>query len=435
MPLTLNCPKCHKPFRVRDESVGGRVRCPSCGAVLQVPAALSPASSIGLDLPKDSPSGEMTGSHRPMAEDVPRSGQGTMNDMMLGGPRGMDAPATDNTAGTALPSPPSIKGGRSDPPPRSLPTAPPTNASLPSMPLPPVPSRVPPAPRAAAGRPAPRGGKVQALPPDLAYAWSKVRGGLGLIRWGLLFCLLPLVGSLGHAAWLAFAPDSAKGPGFLGRPELDPVQEVMLAYTGIPLALAALCLFFGRLKCGAAPSDSHAKGLARGAAFFTFLALLSIGVYVAQTYFDAGTKANVPPEVLPHLAPIAFYLIFPSIALAELLTLLFVGQIGWPVGRPSLQKGVAGFFLTALLAPVAVVIAERFYPFYFTLRYKMEDHGAKTLPDILLVGFTGEEDAMATKMMIWTVVVTAVVILIVLRYAGVLGSGRRAIRKYMEGEV
>ncbi len=426
MPLTLNCPKCHKPFRVRDESVGGRVRCPSCGAVLQVPAALSPASSVGLDLPKDVPPGEMTGAHRPMAEDVPR-GQGTMNDMMLGGPRGMDAPATENTAGTALPSPPSIKGGRGE---RSLPTAPPTNASLPSMPMPPVPSRVPTAPR-----PAPRGGKVQALPPDLAYAWSKVRGGLGLIRWGLFLCLLPLVASLGHAAWIAFDPNTARGKGFLGRDDLDRVQEVMLAYTAIPLGLAALCLFFGRLKCGAAPADSHAKGLARGAAFFTFLGLLSIGVYVAQTYFDAGSKAKVPPEVLPHVAPIAWYLIFPSIALAELLTLLFVGQIGWPVGRPSLQKGVAGFFLIALFAPTAVVIAERFYPFYFDFRYRIEDHNAKTLPDMLLVGFTGDDDVMANKMMVWTVVVTAVVILIVLRYAGVLGSGRRAIRKYMEGEV
>jgi hypothetical protein len=349
-----------------------------------------------------------------------------MNDMLLGNSARLDAPATDRTAGTALPSPPSIKGRGEPPSPRPLPTAPATNASLPSMPLP---SRVPPAPRSA-----PRGGPA-ALPPDLAYAWGKVRGGLGLIRWGLFLCLVPLVASLGHAAWILFSPETAKGAGFLGRDELPRVQEVALAYTAIPLGLAALCLFFGRLKCGAAPSDSHAKGLARGAAFFTFLALLSIGVFVAQTYFDAGTKAKVPPEVLPHLAPIAYYLIFPSIALAELLTLLFVGQIGWPLGRPGLQKGVAGFFLTAFLVPTAVVIAERFYPFYFDFRYKMEDNHATSPPDILLIAFTGEEDAMANKMMIWTVVVTAMVILIVLRYAGVLGSGRRAIKKYMAGEV
>ena len=54
MPITLNCPKCHKPFRVRDESIGGRVRCPSCGSVLQVPAALSPPSHFGADMPRPS---------------------------------------------------------------------------------------------------------------------------------------------------------------------------------------------------------------------------------------------------------------------------------------------------------------------------------------------------------------------------------------------
>ncbi|MBO0699974.1 MAG: hypothetical protein J2P46_16370, partial [Zavarzinella sp.] len=74
MPITLNCPKCHKPFRVRDESIGGRVRCPSCASVLQVPAALSPGSHYG-DLPSPLASagaagaGAPSSSERPMAED------------------------------------------------------------------------------------------------------------------------------------------------------------------------------------------------------------------------------------------------------------------------------------------------------------------------------------------------------------------------------
>lgn len=37
MPLTLNCP-CGKQLRVRDDSAGGRVRCPACERVLNVPA-------------------------------------------------------------------------------------------------------------------------------------------------------------------------------------------------------------------------------------------------------------------------------------------------------------------------------------------------------------------------------------------------------------
>src|SRR5262245_36772277 len=68
MPITLNCPKCHKPFRVRDESIGGRVRCPSCGSVLQVPAALSPASHFG-ELPRGAAESPED-ANRPMAEPV-----------------------------------------------------------------------------------------------------------------------------------------------------------------------------------------------------------------------------------------------------------------------------------------------------------------------------------------------------------------------------
>src|SRR3954470_15868894 len=71
MPITLNCPKCHKPFRVRDESIGGRVRCPSCGSVLQVPSALSPASNFGDEGKADA--GSAAGV-RPVAEDVPQGG-------------------------------------------------------------------------------------------------------------------------------------------------------------------------------------------------------------------------------------------------------------------------------------------------------------------------------------------------------------------------
>jgi predicted Zn finger-like uncharacterized protein len=435
MPLTLNCPKCHKPFRVRDESVGGRVRCPSCGAVLQVPAALSSASHIGLDLPKiDSPPGEMTGAHRPLAEDAPRgtTRAGSMNDLMLGGPGRLDEPVGEHTAGTALPSPPSIKTRAADapPPPRPLPVAPPTNASIPMMP---APSRMP--PPAAAPPKARRA--FSTLPPDLAAAWGKARGGLGMIRWGLFFCALPLILAIGHGAWITFHPDSAlkQGAGMLGRPELPRYKEVALAYTLIPFTLAALLLFFGRVRCGGAPAESHAKGLARGAAFFTFLAILSIVACVGQTYFDLGTKAQIPPNVLPFVAPVALYLILPSIVLADLLTLLYVGQIGFPVGRPSLQKGVASFFLTIVLAPAAVLIANIFYPIYPTLQAKVAEYSDQGLVQALPAMFTGEDDAHTTRSLIWSVSLFVLVMLIVLRYAGVVGSAKRAVRKYTEGDV
>lgn len=430
MPLTLNCPKCHKPFRVRDESVGGRVRCPSCGAVLQVPAALSPASHIGLDMPKmDVPPGEVTGAHRPMAEDVPARSQrpaGSMDDLMLGGAGRMDAPVHDHTAGMALPSPPSIKTRDGDGR-RSMPTAPATNASLPSMP---PPSRVPPAPRSLPRNP------VTALPPDLAAAWDKVRGGLGMIRWGLFFAVLPVFLAIGHGAWITFHPESAMkdGPGFLGRDELPRVREVALAYTAIPFTLAGLFLLVGRMRCGGAPPESHAKGLARGAAFFTFLTILSLIAVFGQRFGDLGAKLQIPPNILPHVEPVAGYLIVPSLFLAEVLTLLYVGQIGWPLGRPSLQKGVAGFFLLAALAPPTVLIAHYFYPVLPVVEARVDRWDAKHLLDNLPVFFTGDDDATVTKSIIWTVGLFVLGLMIVLRYAGVVGSAKRAVRKYMAGE-
>src|SRR5258708_6352029 len=110
MPITLNCPKCHKPFRVRDESIGGRVRCPSCGSVLQVPSALSPASNFG-DAPKPD-AASAAGTHRPVAEDVPAGASrgGTVHDVMLGAAgRREGAVDLNPPAGPHLPGPPSIR--------------------------------------------------------------------------------------------------------------------------------------------------------------------------------------------------------------------------------------------------------------------------------------------------------------------------------------
>src|SRR5262245_13481889 len=39
MPLTVTCPGCNAPLRVRDELVGKKVKCPRCAGVVQVPRA------------------------------------------------------------------------------------------------------------------------------------------------------------------------------------------------------------------------------------------------------------------------------------------------------------------------------------------------------------------------------------------------------------
>src|SRR5215210_4743112 len=105
MPITLNCPKCHKPFRVRDESIGGRVRCPSCGSVLQVPSALAPASHFGDD-PR--PEGGSLAGSKPMAEDYPigASRMGSLDEALRGGAGAVDL---NPPAGAPMPGPPSIR--------------------------------------------------------------------------------------------------------------------------------------------------------------------------------------------------------------------------------------------------------------------------------------------------------------------------------------
>jgi predicted Zn finger-like uncharacterized protein len=416
MPITLNCPKCHKPFRVRDESIGGRVRCPSCGAVLQVPAALSPGSHYG-DLPSGlasagGPAGAPSSTERPMAEDVPGRGPGRRDEADDLGAAG---------GGPGLPGPPSIKPKGPPPaPPRQLERVPATAA-------------IPKAPAVARTQRGPAALPTQRVPlgpgsDDLA--WSKVRGGLGMIRWGLFLCALVFIGAFGHAAWTILDFDNAmdEGPGFLKQADWPKYKEVFVAYTAGPLIPAAILFLFGRLRCGAAPAESQARGLARSAAFFTFLAILAAVVYIGLTFFDAGAKLQLPAEITSKAAPIALYAGIPSVILADVLTLLYVGQIGWPLGRPQLQRAAAGFFTYVALLPAAVLIANLFYP--------VPPH-IRLLPsqprEALALGMGDEVEA--RRVLIWGVVLLMAAALFFLRYAGVAGAGRRAIKKYLAGGV
>jgi predicted Zn finger-like uncharacterized protein len=405
MPITLNCPKCHKPFRVRDESIGGRVRCPSCGAVLQVPSALSPASNFG-DEPK-SDAGSHPGS-KPMAEDYPigASRMGGAGDMLLGAAGREGAVDLNPPAGAPMAGPPSIRGQVSAMPPKSVPVRAPA----------PAPASAPPAPQRVVPIRLPTGDEA---------SWGAVRGGLGMIRWSLLLCAFVLVCVLGHGAWAVLEPDSAMkaGPGFLGKEDWPRWKEVMVAYTAIPLVPAALMLLLGRLRCGGAPSEAHARTLALGAAFFTLIGLAGGAVHVGMTYFDLGNKFHIPPVA----QPIAYFAAIPSAILADVLTLLFIGQIGRPIGRPGLQKAVATVFVYVGLLYAGIKIGHLFYPAYDLAMESIQQTG-------LPLG-AGDDSDLAKRVMIWSVIIVAGVMLFFLRYASVAGSARRAIRRHLAGEV
>jgi hypothetical protein len=261
------------------------------------------------------------------------------------------------------------------------------------------------------------------LPTGDEAGWWRVHGGLGMVRWAMFLCAFVVVCAFGHAAWLVVDEDSAvKDPGFLGKPGWPRWKEAVLAYTVGPVIPAALLLLLGRLRCCRAPAEAHARSLALGAAFFTLVGLLGIGLFVGMTYFDLGAKLKLPAAA----RPTALIAAIPSAILADVLTLLFVGQIGWPLGRPRLQKAVGGMIAYTLLFPAAVLIGHIFYPAYAAALESIEKSGNPLN--------SGDGDDLAQRVMIWSVIISTGTMLVFLRYASVAGAGRRAIRRHLSGE-
>lgn len=398
MPITLNCPKCHKPFRVRDESIGGRVRCPSCGSVLQVPAALSPASNFD-----EPPRGEASeDGSRPMAEAV----TGRVPTMASipepggGGPSSHEGVVDLRSSSAPLPvPPPSIRAS-------SLPTS--RSADRPAPPV-----QLPTAPPKTVG---------PAVPPrplsDEEATWIGVRKGLGMIRMALFLFVLLILAAIGQAVWTVMDQDRAWSdkPGVMGKADWPLKKEVFVAYTLVLTVPAALLLLFGRMRCGGAPPEGHARGMALGAAFLTFVAIAGVAVFLVLSFYDPGDKLKIPTD---KVRLTGLYAAIPSAVVADILTLLFIGQIGWALRRPALQKSVAGFFVYALFLPAGILIGEQYYPVFDQLR----ESWGKVGPAL-----GGPEDDLAQRAVIWGAIIVSSVILLILRYAGVAGRARRAIR-------
>ena len=266
------------------------------------------------------------------------------------------------------------------------------------------------------------------LPSD-ATAWKSVHGGLGFIRFGLFLCSLVFLGALAHGAWIVLDHDEAlkDGPGFLKKDDWPRWKEVFVAYTAVPLIPAILLLMVGRMRCAGAPSESNARGIACGAAFFTFMGLLGAVVYLGMTYFDLAERVGLAKAGLTDVTQNAIrmtslYVAIPSIALADILTVLFIGQIGWPLARPQLQKAAAGFFIYVALIPAGILIGLEFYPVFDLYRKAREATGNP---------FAGKESDVGQRILIWGVIFLMAGAMYYLRNAGVAGSARRAIRKYL----
>lgn len=244
-----------------------------------------------------------------------------------------------------------------------------------------------------------------------------------MIRLALFLFVLLILAMIGQAVWTVIDQDRAwsDSPGVLGRADWPLKKEVFAAYTlGLTIP-AALLLLIGRIRCGGAPPEAHARGMAQGAAFLTLVAIAGFAIYFALVFFNIGDKIKLPPD---KVRLTALYAAIPSAILADILTLLFIGQIGWTLRRPALQKSIAGFFAYAAFLPAAILIGEQYYPVFGQLK----DTWGKVGPAL-----GGPEDDLAQRAVIWGAVIVASVILLVLRYVGVAGRARRAIKNLLAG--
>jgi len=239
-----------------------------------------------------------------------------------------------------------------------------------------------------------------------------------------------LLFAFAHGVWIFLDMEEAlkDGPGFLKKDDWPRWKELLVAYTALPLIPALICLMLGRMRCAGAPSEANARGLALGAAFFTLVGFLAGVVYFGMTYFDLAErvglgKAGLSDAMQNSIRMTSLYSAISSAALADILTVLFIGQIGWPLARPKLQTAAAGFFIYVALIPAGILIGLEYYPVFDLFRRARELHGNP---------FAGQEDSdLAQRILIWSVVFLMSGLMFFLRYAGVAGTGRRAIRKYL----
>jgi predicted Zn finger-like uncharacterized protein len=442
MPITLNCPKCHKPFRVRDESIGGKVRCPSCGAILAVPETLASANSL-FDLPHvDINPAEVTGSHRPIAEDVLGSTQqvGGAYGAALPAPPSIKMPGPIGGAPGVAPNPPNPMrshlpvapqpGGFQPPRPSTLPMPtspstyqPPRPAQMPTqMPAPqPMPSpgqhpqsgpsqgNQPWLPAPAPAKPAKR--------PNSAPEWLGSYRGLGSIQLALWLAMVPVIGLCVHLILAVTNPEGGfkDGPGFLGKEEWPRWKESMALYCGIPLALAGLFVLLGRLQCISAPVLSGARGLALLAFLFMLIAFGSIGILVASQFKDLG----LPPYVLPAAPVVAI----AAVLLTDIATLFFIGQAASAVGRIETFRTVASVFLLAVLIPAAAIVTNQQLNVVQPLMDRWQTEG--------MAFSSGMPKELQTKFFIAAGFVFGGLFLLLFRYSNSIGSARYGIRNAM----
>lgn len=273
MPIKVTCSSCGGVLHAPDDAAGKKGRCPTCGTVLTIPAdepiPAPPMSSGAAPLPpRPAPPPADAPVPSGFGPRPPAGGYGLAPD---------PAPRPPGTGSSLAGGPPAP--GRLGPPPAA------------------VGSKLPPDPRRYSSDPFVSGSPAAAARRAVADAdrWRRVHGGLGWVRAAAVFGFLAVVGFAALPVAQAYGvPVPDQTPGYLQQPDISSAVEIRAAATLGPLALALLCLAFGRMGVSAAPAGSFAGGPAKAAGFATLILLAAITAVGAMTAL--GLKEGFTPK-------------------------------------------------------------------------------------------------------------------------------------------
>ncbi|MCS7021353.1 MAG: hypothetical protein NZU63_05960 [Gemmataceae bacterium] len=370
MPITMTCESCGKQFRARDESVGKRVKCPYCAAMMEVrlPGVVPGAgplggggSSFGSDKGPDNPatreSEERIHPHS-VAAPGPTSSYTVPSSAWSSPPTSNPSPA-DAPSASPYPTRATLLGGEKPRAEAPGPEAP--RPEVPSAPAPFSPSAPAGPARGVFGVPPPSSLAATLRPPRMPgyNRWHKTRAGLTGMWLGLLLLIIPGLVEAGKFGYVRTGNQLPQGTGWVRIPgyindtapgsiEMSKQQQLDILLYGLPVLLGMILVGFGRLTCGAVPSETGARGLFAGSGLFTLLGgatlLAAGGAYTLRLEAEAWQLLMVTfllsglAEVwcLMGMCTIAIHLRRPAVPRAAGLLVLLVGLwIAWAIyARP-----------------------------------------------------------------------------------------------------
>ena len=419
MPIKLNCPKCRKPFRVRDESAGMRVKCPTCGAVLLVPANPSPSSFLPESHAGTSPAsaatkaetGHQTAPEEPdsLLDDLPPPSP-TSGPPSLGPTQSMRKHDRDIDERVSREESRARTGASENFPP--IPTSRRVGSTKPIA--------------AQTSRPHVN---LESIVEE-TEGWRKVRKGLRWVQLGFLLASLPAIGHFALAAFCLkehdkipdnFAMVGVTTPdgkdsfdlvtqkGLLEKKNLTLWKEMEVVYLfGIPI-IAYLLILIGLAGCVKIPASAHTRGVAGGTLFLTFVAFAAFAVYTACILSPIFGGPSLPREV-KHIS----WTVFIFIGLLAIGWLyIYLGQAGYPLHSTQTLRDTAFSILLFVVLIAGVLIANDFYPLLMSSSKVNLDHAVEVY-------------------LIQAGVFLVISMLFVLRTTSIIGLIRKASRRWIE---